>query len=498
MQDISEILFEKFRISACLKKDTHNAVYMADHIYLGKKIILKTLNTLELPDKIVLERFKREARILALLDHPNLIKVLDFGTYGDHFYISFEYFDSSNLRTVLNDKKLSYDQKHHLLVQLLKALNIAHQNNIVHRDIKPENILVNSNYELKIADFGLAIALNDTALTNKSSIVGTPGYMSPEQIKGDKISTQSDIFSAGIVALELFTGSNPFIGKNINETINNILSFREDSISDKIAPLSPAVQQSILMMLKKNPLERGRNINELLSLLGVAGEIFTPVEVKIKKLKKRHAVLISSFMLSAFITLFLIYIFSSEEVVPQYSFGNAELMIFNNNDKTDSVAEEDTLKTGLLTDENQPANVPGKLMVKADPGSDIYINNRKVNTTPIRDYINLAPGSYNVKLIHPDFPEYKRRITVASNRIQNIDISFKEMAGFLNCEIYPWGEIFIDDEKISITPLRENIMLMPGKYKLTIKNPRFGSISETITIKSKEINVFRYNFENKN
>jgi eukaryotic-like serine/threonine-protein kinase len=497
MQDISEILFEKFRISACLKKDSHNAVYMADHIYLGKKIILKTLNTLELPDKIVFERFKREARILALLDHPNLIKVLDFGTYGDHFYISFEYFDSRNLRAVINEKKLSYDQKHHLLVQLLKALNIAHQNNIVHRDIKPENILVNSNYELKIADFGLAIALNDTALTNKSSIVGTPGYMSPEQIKGDNISTQSDIFSAGIVALELFTGTNPFIGKNINETINNILSFREESISDKITSLSPAVQQSILMMLRKNPQERGKNINELLSLLGVGGEIFTPVEVKINKIKKKHAVLISSVMLSAFVTLFLIYIFSSEEILPRYSFGNAELMIFSNKETPVAADSEDTLKTALQENDNTVSN-RGRLMVKADPGSDIYINNRKVNTTPIRNYIDLAPGSYNVKLIHPDFPEYKRRITVASNGIHNINVSFKEMAGYLNCEIYPWGEIYIDDEKISVTPLRENIMLMPGKYKLTIKNPKYGNISENITIKSKDISVFRYNFENKN
>jgi eukaryotic-like serine/threonine-protein kinase len=497
MQGAQEILFEKFRVAACLKKDSYNAVYMADHIYLGKKIILKTLNTLELKDKVILERFKREARILASLDHPNLIKVLDFGTFGDNFYISFEYFQSNNLREVISQKKLSYDQKHHLLVQLLKALNIAHQNNIIHRDIKPENILVNNNYELKIADFGLAMTLDENALTNKASIVGTPGYMSPEQIKGETLSIRSDIFSTGTVALELFTGTNPFLGKNINETINNILNYEESDIKALIKELSPAVQQSIGLMLKKNATDRSKNINELLGILGVAGEIFTPVEVKIKKTKRRKGAYVGSFLLSVVFTVFLIYMAGSDDkpVEPIFSvepLSTTEFKVQEETTQTDSVEV-------LIAENIETPPVPsGKIMIKSEPNTEVFINNRKISTTPLSDFISLDPGSYNLKLVHPDYPPYTRRIRVEADKTENLNLSLKDLAGYLDCMVYPWGEIYINDEYRSQTPLREPILLMPGKYKLTIKNPQFGSFSETITIKSKIINEFRYNFEDKN
>ncbi|HSP87677.1 MAG TPA: serine/threonine-protein kinase, partial [Ignavibacteriaceae bacterium] len=223
MPETSKILFDRFEITDTLKKDQNSTVYLANHIYLGKKIILKTLSTEELPDKTFLERFKREAKILAQLDHPNIIKVMDFGTAGNSFYISFEYFESNNLRKVIKDNNLSVSDKINLCTQLFKALDSAHQRGVIHRDIKPENILVNSKLELKIADFGLAVVRDDLILTHKSSIVGTPGYMSPEQIKGEELTPQTDLFSSGIVIYELFTGVNPLIGKDISETINKIL-----------------------------------------------------------------------------------------------------------------------------------------------------------------------------------------------------------------------------------------------------------------------------------
>ena len=224
MHTSTEILYDKFEIIDTIKKDVYTSVYLANHIYLGKKIILKTLNTDELSDKTILARFKREAKILAQLDHPNLIKVLDFGMYRNNFYISFEYFESKNLRNIIRQNNYTLEQKRSLIIRLMKALNAAHQNHIVHRDIKPENLLVNSRLELKIADFGLALMQDETKLTVQSSIVGTPSYMSPEQIRGEDLQPQSDLFSAGIVVLELFTNENPFLGKDINETINKVIS----------------------------------------------------------------------------------------------------------------------------------------------------------------------------------------------------------------------------------------------------------------------------------
>ena len=119
------ILFEKFRVIETLKKDDYSAVYLADHIYLGKKIILKCLNTELITDQSITERFKREAQILARLDHPNIIRVLDFGTSGEFFYISFEYFDGNNLRFYISKNSLGLEKKKELLIQLFERIKLC-------------------------------------------------------------------------------------------------------------------------------------------------------------------------------------------------------------------------------------------------------------------------------------------------------------------------------------------------------------------------------------
>ncbi len=153
MSENQEILFNRFRIEECLKKDRISNVYIAWHIHLEKKILLKTLNTEEIEDQGWLERFRREAKVLARLDHPNIIRVLDFGSDKKVYYISFEYFNGRNLRQLLSEEPPDHEQKKHILIQLLQGLEAAHQHGIIHRDVKPENILVNNEWYLKLARF---------------------------------------------------------------------------------------------------------------------------------------------------------------------------------------------------------------------------------------------------------------------------------------------------------------------------------------------------------
>ena len=299
----TEILFDKFEIIDCLKKDIQTGVYLANHVYLGKKIILKTLDTSKLSDNSILERFKREAKLLAKLNHPNIIKVLDFGTYHEFFYISFEHFESNNLRELIDKNNLSFEKKINLFVQLLNALKTAHKNQIIHRDIKPENILVNSNLELKIADFGLALVSNEKSLTNKTSILGTPTYMAPEQINGEK-SFQTDIFSAGLVAYELFSGINPILGDEIATTINNIINFNEDKLISAIEKLPVEVRPAIKSMLQKNIEERAKNVDEVLNYLNIQNDVNKGSNKN--KRRVRNAI-ISVLSLIVILVLFLIF-----------------------------------------------------------------------------------------------------------------------------------------------------------------------------------------------
>ena len=509
----TDILFEKFEVIDTLKKDSHTSVYLANHIYLGKKIILKTLNTNELADKTILDRFKREAQILARLDHPNLIKVLDFGMYSDYFYISFEYFESDNLRKVIQRNNLSNESKINLVIQLLKALNIAHQNQIVHRDIKPENILVNSNLELKIADFGLALVKNEQILTQKSSIVGTPGYMSPEQIRGEDLISQTDLFSAGIVIYELFTGINPFLGREISETINNILNFNEERDLQKLSTLPENVQSAVRNMLRKNFSKRTKSALEALNYFGVQGKIYSPLTpepgINFKKLKK--SVLYSSAAVVLILAIIGFWINKNlnqneEKPIPNLfqdqknKDGNTSLnkreVVQNRNETDNSKNDLKEKETGLSSTNDTKDKVShGRLFVEANPWAEVYLDNKKVDTTPLKNYIQLEQGEHELKLVHSDYPPYFAKINIEPDEIKNVKINFNDYVGYLDCKIYPWGDIYINGEYKTTTPVREPIPLSPGEYTLLVKNPGFDDVEKQITITAKETINFRLNFE---
>ncbi len=504
-----EILFDKFEIIETLKKDTHTSVYLANHIYLGKKIILKTLKIDEHIEKTLLDRFKREAQILAKLDHPNLIKVFDFGNFEDFFYISFEYFQSKNLREVLRSNNLSKADKKNLLVQLLQALHVAHQINIIHRDIKPANILVNNMLQLKIVDFGLAFVQNDNNLTHKSTIVGTPSYMSPEQIRGEALSPQTDLFATGTVALELFTGKNPFLGKNINETVNNILNFEEELIFKNTVLLDEEIQQAIRAMLRKSTSKRAKSALEVLTILGIDhNSIKSFSSIKNEDLLK-YAFKNSNLSKKIALILFPIILI----------LGAAGVWIFSNGSANASTTADTGIKTNrdffnLITpgddyvyydkkiyEKNLPATITkeselaGRLFVESKPWSDVYINGKKIDTTPLTDYIQLKPGKYNLKLIHPNYPVFTQKINIASNNIETIKIDFNERVGFLDCKINPWGNVYIDGELKGTTPLREPVILFPGRHELLVTNPQYGDYEQRINITAKETFLFKLNFE---
>ncbi len=507
MTNIStEILFEKFEVIECLKKDTNTSVYVANHIYLGKKIILKTLNTDELSDKTVLGRFKREAKILARLEHPNLIKVLDFGTYQNFFYLSFEYFESRNLRAIIKFNSLTVDEKTYLLIQLLKALNVAHLNRIIHRDIKPENILVNSNLELKIADFGLAVVLNETALTQKASIVGTPSYMSPEQIRGEELTPQTDLFSAGIVAYELYLNENPILGDDISKTINKVLNYNVSSILDKIKNLPENIQQALQGMLQKNLRNRAKSAAEVLNLLGVEEEVQNRITKEIYYKRRSKRIIYVTLPIIILISIFAFLYFRTDIIsknnffvyeVPKLKNDTGEYFFKQEENylmpRDNPLPEEEKVEN--KNSENNAALLPGQLFIECLPWADVYIDNKKIDTTPLSKDIILSAGIHNLKLVHPDFPAYSRKIKIKSEKIDSISINFNNLVGHLICKINPWGDIYINRKLYGTTPLREPLALLPGKYHLIVTNPNYGKVDTTINIDAKETIEYIYNFQ---
>lgn len=523
MPEVSkEILFEKFEIIECLKKDVQAAVYLADHIYLGKKIILKSLNTKKIFDDSVIDRFKREAKLLAKLDHPNIIKVLDFGMYGDFFYISFEYFESKNLREYLKQNSLTLEQKEKLFVQILLGLQFAHSNKIIHRDIKPENVLVDESLHLKISDFGLALIQDDNFETSKYSIVGTPCYMSPEQVNGAKLTMQSDLFSLGSLAFELFTEKNLFLGNDVAQTINNIINFNGSSVDSEVEHLPENIKTVIKKSLKKNLNERLKNVEEILTFFNVQIEQTntTSIPKELETIKKKSSAIYLAVASVAAVILVLISInflgksgvdntepllnenkidknVNSSTTVKDENLNpeNNNLELKQNNIESDNNLEKKDSQTPLVTAESPVKTVEyGKLSVECLPWADVYINNRKIDTTPIDSLLTFSVGEYNVKLIHPDYPEYVSKIKIERDKTTSVKVLLESLVGYLKCNVFPWGEVYVDNVFLGQTPLTKLTRLKKGNHEIKIKNPGFPEYVGNFTIKGHDTVEINFNF----
>jgi len=210
-------LFPQLEILECLGCGGMGAVYKARQPRLERFVALKILAPEKQSDPQFAERFEREARALARLNHPNIVAVFDSGEVQGHFYLVMEFVDGLTLRQVIQNGKLSPAEALQIVPKICEALQYAHEQGIVHRDIKPENILLDKQGHVKIADFGIAKIAGqeskDFSLTGARDVMGTPHYMAPEQLeKPQSVDHRADIYSLGVVFYEMLTGELP-LGK---------------------------------------------------------------------------------------------------------------------------------------------------------------------------------------------------------------------------------------------------------------------------------------------
>ena len=232
-------------------------VYLAKDIILDRNVAIKILRGDLAGDEKFVRRFQREALSASSLSHPNIVEMYDVGEDNGTYYIVMEYVDGSTLKQVIKKRgTLSLSEAIDVMLQITDGIKEAHDSYIIHRDLKPQNILYQENGEIKITDFGIAMALNSTQLTQTNSVMGSVHYLPPEQASGKGATIKSDIYSMGILFYELLTGRLPFKGDNAVEIAlkhmkNDIPSVRE--INDSIPQ---SVENIILKATAKNPKNR--------------------------------------------------------------------------------------------------------------------------------------------------------------------------------------------------------------------------------------------------
>lgn len=239
-------------------------VYLADDTILGRKVAIKVLRgDLENNDKFI-RRFQREAKAVSDLSHPNIVEVYDVGEEEGQHYIVMEYIDGRTLKQLIQKRgALTVPEVVDIMTQLTDGLSAAHETYIIHRDIKPQNIMILDNGMIKITDFGIAMTLNATQLTQTNSVMGSVHYLPPEQASGQTATTKSDIYSAGILMYELLTGSVPFKGDNAVEIALKQMKERIPSIRKQNPLIPQSIENIVLKATAKNPKNRYDNIKDM-------------------------------------------------------------------------------------------------------------------------------------------------------------------------------------------------------------------------------------------
>ncbi len=257
----------KYKVLKLLGKGGFGSVYLAFDPLLKRKVAIKICSSTSEKFK---QRFLREAKIAGKLDHPNITIIHDFGYHGDTPYLVQEYLEGEDLDKLLKKHTFSLEETVNILLQVAQALKYAHDQGIIHRDVKPSNIRILPDKSAKIMDFGIASLVDATVrLTMTGMMLGTAGYLAPEQIRSSKVDQRADIFSFGVVTYEMVTNQKPFTGNSIPQLLTSILT-KEPTPPHKVNPNCPYELSSLIMrMLEKNPEKRLQSFEPIIHHLKV-------------------------------------------------------------------------------------------------------------------------------------------------------------------------------------------------------------------------------------
>jgi eukaryotic-like serine/threonine-protein kinase len=260
---VGEVLSGRYELEELVGTGGMSSVYRAHDRLLERKVALKILHQQFSEDEEYVERFRREARSVATLSHPNIVTVIDRGEDDKRQFIVFEYIEGENLKRLIQRGTVPVETALELALQIARGLSFAHGQGLIHRDVKPQNVLLNGDGQAKVTDFGIARSLDvKHGMTQTGTVLGTSDYIAPEQAQGQRVDEHTDVYSLGVVLYEMLLNEVPFPGENFVAVAMRHINEEPPAIREKRPEVPPRLEAAVHRAMAKDPEARFQTMAE--------------------------------------------------------------------------------------------------------------------------------------------------------------------------------------------------------------------------------------------
>lgn len=501
---VRQIKFGRYEVLATLGQGAMGTVYKAVDPLIERTVAIKTIN-LDLSNEERAEfeeRFYREAKSAGRLSHANIVTIYDVGETDDIAYIAMEYLEGKSLREMLDSGVvLPIDKISKIAARIAGALNYAHENQVVHRDIKPANIMITSNWDVKIMDFGIA-QIPTGSRTQLGTVLGSPKYMAPEQVDGKPTDGKTDIYALGVVLYEMLTGITPFNGDNLSAILYKILNEAPVPPSTLNPRVPPVFDRIVLRVLSKRTEDRYQTAREFARDLR---NLDTALPQGVGPIKPAQTGQVSrSPAGQQDATVFLSPHQARKLITPAVSQEGFAT-------KGGKVLHDVRLRYTLLflgipllalivfavySPPSEPIsgtgarqNSPGMTVVPAiAPLAVVDVPNEKLvlSVTPVEPFQRAE--SITAQKTVPAAASTPVPATPAPAVVEEQGTSTVVFA------VSPWGEIFVDGKSVGIAPPLTTLQLDAGTHRVEIRNQGFASYRDTVHLKPGQSLKIRHKF----
>lgn len=510
-------------------------VYKAVDPLIDRTVAIKTIN-LDLSKEELAnfeKRFQREVQSAGKLNHPNIVTVYDVGRTEGVAYMAMEFLEGKELREILDSGVvLPIEKIAHIASQVAEGLAFAHEHGIVHRDVKPANVMVMKNGLIKITDFGIA-QMSSASRTVAGMVMGSPKYMSPEQVVGQAVDGRSDIFALGVVIYEMLTGKTPFAGDNISAIMYQILNDDPAPPKNLNQNIPDSINYIVLKALAKHPDKRYQNAKELArdikrykTMEVPSGEEAPKVPESLERRKRPREQLgdatqvLPSLVSGAAVTRSAPALRKEWWSTPRillYAAIPAMIIVFAlvvTFTKRSSSPTEPPVSVAQVPQGEIPASPPSGHIVSPTPSAADAAAKPETPVIPPSAGLGAAPPPIPAPLpsVTLDKPSNKSEATKSTvdklaqdktlktdgaNKFESASkatISGEEATATL--AISPWGEVFVDGKRLGVTPPLRSFKVAPGKHTILIVNETFKPFSQTLDFAPGGSHKIKYKFQN--